>query len=311
MSQEQDFSNFPQNQPEFSNRAVGFVGLAGAPNVGKSTLVNHLVGQKISIVSDRPQTTRERIFAILTTPELQSIFVDIPGITEARDRLGVHLLGWVAVGLKGCDLVLHLRDARKPANPEEDQVAEMIRAAGKPVWLVWNKIDRLKSRTPPPTPSELPYERTFAISAKNGHGLEPLVSALAERLPRGPLLYDPEQLSDRDLRYLAAELVREKVFRYLGQEIPYGIAAYTEEFDEQREGKVYIRVNIITERANHKKMIIGHNGAMIKKIGQSARDEIEQLMGAPVFLDLWVKVREKWRSKDAELDHLGLRPPKS
>lgn len=289
-------------------RHVGFVALAGAPNVGKSTLVNHLVGQKVSIVSDRPQTTRERVCGIYTDERMQLVLVDIPGILDPKDQFNQALMKSAALGLNGCHLVLHLRDARRVDDPADEPVREMIRRAGKRVWLVWNKIDRIPSKMFPACSDNLPYEKVFGISAKTGRGLPKLLESLAEALPVGELLYDPDQVCDRDLRFLSAELVREKLFRYLGEEIPYATATFTETFDENRDEKIYIRIVILTEREAHKPIIIGHQGALLKKIGQAARQEIETLCERPVYLDLWVKVRPKWRKDDYQLTELGLKP---
>lgn len=290
---------------------VGFVGLAGVPNVGKSTLVNRLVGQKISIVSDRPQTTRERICGIYTDARMQAILVDIPGILTPRDAFNKALMDSAANGLSGCDLIWHLRDARRINDPTDVPVREMIRQSGKRVWLIWNKLDRVPSRSFPARAEELNYERVFGISAKTGRGFEPLLESLVEALPEGTALYDPEQLSDRDLRFLAAELVREKLFRYLGEEIPYSLATFTETFDETGTEKIYIRIVVVTEREAHKPIIIGEGGAMLKKIGQAARLEIEKLVDRPVFLELWVKVRPRWRKDERQLRELGLKTPDS
>ena len=183
---------------------------------------------------------------------------------------------------------------------------ELIRRSGRPAWLVWNKVDKAGGMFPE-TGDGLTYERMFGISARTGRGVEKLMAALAEALPKGPLLYDPDQLCDRDLRFLAAEMVREKVFRYLGAEIPYSTATVTEVFDENREEKIYIQVTILTERAAHKPIIIGQNGAMLRKIGTAARREIENMCERPVFLELWVKVRPKWRKNENILKELGLK----
>jgi GTP-binding protein Era len=298
-------------------RRVGQVGLAGVPNVGKSSLVNRLVGQKVSIVSDRPQTTREQVRGIVTDDRMQAVLVDVPGITEPRDKLGGVLLGWVEYGLRQCDLIWHLRDARTagrpgdaPENtPEDAMVLEKIARTGKPAWLIWTKIDKVRGWREPEEAGPGEYRRQFGVSAVSGQGLEALREGLAETLAPGRLLYDPDQICDRDLRFLAGELVREQLFRHLGQEIPYGMAAEVETFDEDREGKVFIRVLIVTEREAHKPILIGKGGAMLKKIGQGARVQIEQLLGEGVFLELWVKVRPKWRSDERQLARLGLKPP--
>ena len=289
-------------------RAVGFVGLAGLPNVGKSTLVNRLVGQKISAVSRRPQTTRERIHGIVTDESMQVALVDIPGVVEPTDALGECLMDSVARGIRQCDLVLHLRDARRPDTENEGPVFDLLRKLHAPVWLVWNKVDRLDRPPPSGVGGPIEYDKVFAISARTGRGLEPLRKAIGGALPHGPLLYDPDQLCDRDLRYLVAELVREQLFRHLGQEIPYATATQTERYEEADEGKIHIRVMIVTERRAHKPIIIGRRGAMLKKIGHDARLEIERLVGRPIYLELWVKVVPKWRKNKQRLAELGLRP---
>lgn len=289
-----------------TREAVGFVGLAGAPNAGKSTLVNRLVGQKVSIVSRRPQTTRERVCGIHTDERMQLVLVDIPGILEADDPFNLALHDCAQTSLNGCDVVLHLCDARHPEQPEDRPVRAIIRRCGRPVWLVWNKMDRLKQGRPLPTPSELTYHRAFELSARTGQGIEPLLEALAQALPAGPLLYEADQVCDRNLRFLAAELVREQLFRHMGQEIPYGATTVTETFDEKPGEKIFVRIVIVTERASHKPIIIGQGGRTLKKIGQQARTQIEQLSGQPVFLELFVKVRPKWRSRPALLSEYGL-----
>ncbi len=290
-------------------RKVGFVGLAGAPNVGKSTLVNRLVGQKVTIVSERPQTTRERVCGIYTDERMQVVLVDIPGILESPGRFNQILMEWAEYGLRGSDRVLHLRDASRPGDEGEAAVADLIRRSGRPVWLVWNKIDAARNEGWKKARLAGDYERTFGVSALTGEGVDELLNALAESLPHGPLLYDPEQVSDRDIRFLAGELVREQLFRHLGQELPYLLATEVDVFDEERE-KPLIRIVILTEKESHKPMIIGKGGAMLKQIGQAARAEIEELLERPVFLELWVKVRQNWRKDEFQLSRLGLKPPK-
>lgn len=302
----------PLPPPSLHPRPVGFVGLAGAPNVGKSTLVNHLIGQKISIVSDRPQTTRERVCGIYTDENLQAVLVDIPGIMgkqQAGDPFNRSLLECASQSLADCEVVLHLRDARRRIDPVDEPVRALLARTNRPRWLVWNKLDRVPSRMfhGDLECDGLTYERVFGISARTGKGLPKLLEALASILPTGPLLYDPDQLCDRDLRFLASELVREKLFRYLGEEVPYGLATQTEVFDENNPEKVVIRVLILTEREAHKPIIIGHGGAMLRRVGQAARLELEKLTGRPVFLELWVKVRAKWRKNNRILEELGLK----
>lgn len=288
---------------------AGFVGMAGTPNVGKSTLVNRLVGQKISIVSKRPQTTRERVAGILTDEKMQAVLLDLPGIIEPRDAFNEAIVNNAAQGLTDCDLILHICDARRGYQEEVAPVEALLRHSKAPVWLIWNKLDRLPSRElsrrhDPPVGAPV-YGKTFAISAKTGRGVDKLAEAMRDALPEGVPFYDPEQVCDRNLRFMAAELVREKLFRFLGEELPYATATWTEEFDENRGPKVYINVVIQVERPTQKPMVIGHEGQLIKRIGESARREIEGLMDRPVYLDLWVKVRPKWRKNEHELIRLG------
>jgi GTP-binding protein Era len=288
-------------------KGVGFVGLAGEPNVGKSTLVNRLVGQKISIVSDRPNTTRQKICGIYTDARLQAVFVDLPGLLEPGDKLNEVLMDNARFGLKGCDVIWHLRDARGASEKFDQFSVEMIRETGLPVWLIWNKIDKARGTQGPDGREPLSYDKRFSISARTGNGLDCLLDELAEHLPEGPLLFDRDQVTDRDMRFLAAELVREQLFRHLGREVPYATATFTESFEEDRPDKIMIRIVIMTERKAHKPILIGQGGRMLKKIGQSARLEIERMTGRPVYLDLWVKVRPGWRRDELRLMELGLK----
>jgi GTP-binding protein Era len=285
----------------------GFVGLAGAPNAGKSTLLNRLVGQKVAIVSRRPQTTRHRVGGIVTEPGFQLILVDTPGILATEDSFNRSLVAVAEESLKGCDLIVHLRSPDTAGGEDEQRVIDSLRAIGRPVIEVWNKMD-LEGEQAPEIATGIDYAASFKISALTGMGIEKLKEELAARLPEGPLLYPEDDVSDRDLRFLAPEIVREKIFSLLKQEVPYGIATWTEEWEDRPEGKTYVRVVIQTEREAHKQIIIGEGGAMIKKIGQMARPEIEELSGGSVFLDLWVKVKPKWRKDASELERLGLKP---
>jgi len=210
-------------------------------------------------------------------------------------------------GLKGCDVIWHVRDARYAAEAPDGFTAEMIRENALPTWLVWNKVDLARGGAGPSGYEALPYEKRFSISARTGHGIDQLLGALAHHLPGGPPLYDAEQVTDRDMRFLAAELVREQLFRHLGREVPYATATHTESFEEDRPGKILIRVEIMTERRAHKPILIGQGGRMLKLIGRSARQEIERMTGRPVYLELWVKVRPGWRRDEMRLRELGLK----
>lgn len=288
---------------------AGFVGLAGVPNVGKSTLLNRLVGQKVSIMSNRPQTTRHRVCGILTEPGFQAVFVDVPGIPADPGDFNRALVDCADVSLRGCDFILHVRDASTAGGPDDAGVVERLRTIGLPVWQIWNKIDRPKSI--PQAELEraaLDYERTFFVSARTGKGLGVLVRAIAARLPEGPALYPEDEASDRDLRFLCAEFVREKLFLFLRQEIPYGLATWTESFEETPGRPPRILVEIQTEREAHKGIVIGKGGSMLKQVGTAARIQIEEMMGEPVYLELRVQVRPGWRSDPRELERLGLAP---
>lgn len=294
----------PPALPEGPTRA-GFVGLAGVPNAGKSTLVNRIVGQRISIVSSCPQTTRHRLCAIWTEGNFQAVLVDVPGILETQEKFNTTLVHCAEEGLKGCDLILHLRTTRSAGTPDEARVEAALASLRIPVWQVWNKID-LAAPRPVPSSSPVHYVRNFAISGKTGKGVGRLRAAIAEALPEGPWMFPADDLSDRDLRFLAAERVREKAFLYLHKELPYSIATWTETWEEREEGKTFVRVVIQAERESHKSIIIGQGGEMLRKIGAAARRDIESLSGGPVYLELWVRVKPHWRRDDEELRRLGM-----
>ncbi|MFH0794369.1 MAG: GTPase Era [bacterium] len=286
----------------------GYVALVGCPNVGKSTLLNALLGQKVAIVSAKPQTTRQRLGGILTTDSYQIIFEDTPGILEPRDRFNEILVEEARDVIRETDLIYHLIDA-SDRDPVPHEQIEFLALSRKPKLLLLNKIDRLdwafdfNSYTPPLDTT--PYAEVLPISGLKGYGLDALLNATINLLHEGPKYFDEDQLCDRDQRYLVAELVREKVFNLTGQEIPYGVFLEVEEFKEKEVGKYYIRIVIYVERDSQKGILIGKGGALLKRIGQLARPEIETLIGAPVYLDLWVKVRKNWRKSEAELRRLG------
>ncbi len=290
----------------------GFAAILGRPNAGKSTLLNRLLGEKIAIVSAKPQTTRDRIRGILSRDDFQIIFIDTPGIIEPHDRLNEALMVNVREALDGIDVALHLIDVTEP--PEiSDAEAAVIGAIPCPRILVPTKIDRLAN------PNDLAHWRSKAafdfpetvipVSAVAGEGITELIEAVRGHLPEGPALFDPEDLTDRDLRFLAAEAIREKVFELTGQELPYATAVMIDEFSEREDAKTLIAATIHVERESQKGMVVGKGGRMVRDIGQAARRDIEALMGGGVFLDLRVKVRKNWRKRDADLRRFGYRPP--
>lgn len=300
------------------NFKSGFIAILGKPNAGKSTLMNAIVGEKVAITSDKPQTTRDRIAGIFTTAEFQMVFLDTPGVLNPEDRFNEALVYRAADAMQGVDVIYHLVDAgdREPPNERLLQVLRKVPRSVKR-FLVINKIDksfRGSSQTTkpfaPPGIEVGDYDELFMISALKKQGLDTLINHTLNHLKTGPLYYDAEQVSDKDLRFLVAEIVREKVFRRTGAEIPYSVYTETEEFNE-RPGKDFIRVVIYTERDSQKGILIGESGRVLKDIGQDARRAIEQLTGKPCFLELWVKVRKDWRKKEFDLNNFGFKLPKS
>ena len=301
-----------QPTPETPFRA-GFVAIAGKPNVGKSTLMNALIGAKISVVSRRPQTTRNEIKGILTRPDCQIVFVDMPGLIQPRDRFNEHLLEAATRALEDADLLYHLVEPDDPA-PLGEGVATALEAVKCPKFLVINKIDLFTSAKNLPTAAlhtiAPGYDEVFRISALNREGLSELFERTVARLPLHPPYFDEDDLTDRDERFLAAEIVREKLFELTGQEVPYSIATQTDEFQERPDRKHFIRVLIFVERESQKKLVVGREGRVLKKAGELARADIEALIDHPVYLELWVKVRKNWRKNEAELQRLGYAVPK-
>lgn len=287
----------------------GFVALIGRPNVGKSTLLNRLVGQKIAAVSDKPQTTRWPIRGILTRPEGQAIFIDTPGIHKAIHRMNQRMMRAVEATLSDADLLLLMIDPNEPFGGGDRFVLDRIKESQKPAFLLLNKIDRLGDKKELLPRMELyAHEYQFVelipLSALEGTNLDLVVSKLFEHLPEGPLYYPDGEITDQSERVLVAEIVREKLLSLTKDELPYVTAVYTESFQE--EGTLLrLHCVILVERSSQKPIIIGHRGELIKKIGTMARQEIESLFGKKVYLELFVKVREKWRENEAILDSIG------
>ncbi len=280
---------------------AGAVAILGRPNAGKSTLLNRLLGEKLAIVSAKPQTTRSRILGILSRPEAQLLLFDTPGMHEAPQALNVALNALVAAAAKDCDVALLLVDPQGGWGDDHADLLKKLTDRGCPVVTAATKIDldSRRSAWPETAPEAL------RISARTGEGVDALIAALVEELPESPPLYPEDQLSDRPLRFLAAELVREAAFDELAQELPYALAVEVVEFDEKRDDLVRIRADLIVERDSQKQIVIGRGGRVIKKIGVRARREIEQLVGCQVHLDLWVKREPKWAKRPRRLRSLG------
>ncbi|MCJ7668210.1 MAG: GTPase Era [Anaerolineae bacterium] len=300
----------------------GFVAVLGKPNVGKSTLINAFVGQKIAIISPKPQTTRRRLRGILTLPQAQIIFIDTPGIHFPKHKLGEYMVETATRALEDIDLVLFMVDLSQLPTPEDEQIAKLLtprdhtkRQRPAPVILVLNKVDLLR-----PEKEEAHREAYLALgefqewlflSATRGDNRERLLEMIIEYLPLGPRYYPPDQVTDQEVRFMAAELVREQALAFLHQEVPHSVAAVVEEFEERREDLTYISATIYVERASQKGIVLGQEGEMLKRIGSAARKEIEALLGKRVYLELWVKVSKKWRQDEGALRRLGYVLPKN
>jgi GTPase len=293
----------------------GFVAVVGRPNVGKSTLFNRILNQKLAIVSPKPQTTRNRLLGILTQPDSQIIFVDTPGIHAPKHRLGQVMVETASGAIPDADVVLWLVDVAGPPHDEDRQVAALLAGPDPsvPVLLALNKADMA-------TPERLekyglayatllPRAQTLAISALRGDHVDELLAAIVAALPEGPRYYPEEQVTDQQERFIAAELIREQVLLNLHQELPHATAVVIDQFKERREDLTYISAVIYVERSSQKGIVLGKDGQMLKQIGQGARHSIEELLGHKVYLELWVKVREDWRSNEQELRRLGYVPP--
>jgi GTP-binding protein Era len=281
---------------------AGAVAILGRPNAGKSTLLNHLLGEKLAIVTSKPQTTRSRILGILSRENFQILFFDTPGMHESTKALNVALNDLVDSAAKDCDLGLLLVDPYGGWGDDHSALHQKLLARGCPVIVISTKGD-LKNRENPEWPPNAPAMRT--ISAKTGEGVDELLAEIAAQLPESPPLYPEDQLSDRPLRFLAAELVREAAFEELGQELPYALAVEVVEYDESRSDLVRIRADLLVERRSQKQIVIGRGGQLIKAIGIRARREIEVLVGNKVHLELWVKVEARWAKHPKRLKSLG------
>lgn len=292
----------------------GFVALIGAPNVGKSTLVNALVGSKVTIVSRKVQTTRALIRGIVIDNNAQIILVDTPGIFAPKRRLDRAMVRTAWTGAHDADLVCVLLDARAGIDQEADVIFSNLANVGHPKILVLNKIDlvskeKLLALTQKAN-ERLKFAETFMVSALSGDGVDDLRRGLAARVPLGPFHYPEDQMSDAPLRHLAAEITREKIFRQLHQELPYQSTVETDTWTERKDGSVRIEQTIFVERESQRKIVLGKAGATIKSIGADARKEIAEIVGQPVHLFLFVKVREDWGDDPNRYREMGLEFPK-
>lgn len=287
----------------------GFITIVGRPNVGKSTLLNNLMGEKLSIVSSRPQTTRNNIQTILTKDNFQIVFVDTPGMHKPKHRLGEYMVKVAKDSMQDVDVVLFLTTPEGEINKADLHILEQLKQCNTPVFLVVNKIDENPADRVAKTLEEynkvLEFKEIIPISAINGKNTDKLLELIVNNLPEGPMYYPEDMITDQQERFIVMEIIREKALRLLSQEVPHGIAIEILTMKKNENGSYLIEANMLCEKNSHKGIIIGKNGSMMKKISTYARQDIEKFLGCKVNLKLWVKVKSEWRDTDFVLKELG------
>lgn len=291
----------------------GFISIIGRPNVGKSTFLNRVIGQKIAIMSDKPQTTRNKVQGVLTTNDSQMIFIDTPGIHKPKHKLGDFMLKVSKNTLREVDVIMFMVNAEQKLGKGDEFILEMLAGNPTPVFLVINKIDQIH-------PDELigiiesykdryNFAEIVPISALQGNNVENLLATLTKYLQEGPQYYPADQVTDHPERFIISELIREKVLHLTREEVPHSIAVVIDKIrrDEENEDKIHVAATIIVERDSQKGIVIGKRGALLKEVGIRARKDIEMLLGSKVYLELWVKVQKDWRNKSTHLRDLGFR----
>jgi GTP-binding protein Era len=300
--------------PEQTNTKAGFVALIGAPNAGKSTLLNSLVGSKVSIVSRKVQTTRALVRGIAIEGNAQIIFVDTPGIFKPKRRLDRAMVTSAWGGAADAEVVALLLDVRKGIDEEAEAILEKLPELKRPKILILNKIDLIERskllEMAATLNAKVPFAHTFMISALKGDGLDALKRQLAEMMPEGPWLYPEDQISDAPLRMLAAEITREKIYERLHEELPYQSTVETDQWQQRPDGSIRIEQTVFVERDSQRKIVLGKGGQTIKAIGQAARKEIAEIAEAPVHLFIFVKVRENWSDDPERYREMGLEFPR-
>ncbi|GIN85448.1 GTPase Era [Heyndrickxia sporothermodurans] len=294
------------------NFKSGFVSIIGRPNVGKSTYINQVIGQKIAIMSDKPQTTRNKVQGVLTTSDAQIILIDTPGIHKPKHKLGDFMMRVATNTLKEVDLILFMINAVEGFGRGDEFIIEKLKTVQTPVFLVINKIDQVH-------PDELlsiiddykglyDFSEIIPISALEGQNTDRLLQQIKDYLPEGPQYYPADQITDHPERFIVAELIREKVLHLTREEVPHSIAVVIEKMQKSQESeKIHVMATIIVERSSQKGIIIGKQGSMLKEVGKRARLDIENLLGSKVYLELWVKVQKDWRNKLTQLRDFGFR----
>lgn len=289
----------------------GFVAIVGRPNVGKSTFMNKVLGQKIAIMSDKAQTTRNKIQGVYTTTDSQIVFLDTPGIHKPKHELGEFMVESAYSALREVDAVLFMVNANEKRGPGDNFIIEKLRGIKVPIFLVLNKIDlispqevmeRIESYQ-----DSLDFAEVVPISALQGNNLDQLLALLTKQLPQGPQYYPSDQITDHPEYFVVSELIREKILQLTKEEIPHSVAVTVDKMQKNENDKVHVYANIIVERSSQKGIIIGKQGQMLKEIGVRARKDIEALLGNKVYLELWVKVQKDWRKKKGNLQDFGYR----
>ncbi|TCP53326.1 GTP-binding protein Era [Tumebacillus sp. BK434] len=301
------------NQETKQKTRSGFVAIVGRPNVGKSTLMNYMVGQKVAITADKPQTTRNRIHGVVTHDNSQIIFMDTPGIHKPKHRLGEHMVKVAVQTLREVEAVLFLVDATMPKGAGDEYIIEILKDVKKdtPIYLVINKIDLIEDKQKlleiiASYKDAFPFTEIIPISAVKGDNVVRMRDMILKLLPEGPFYYPPDQLTDHPERFIVAELIREKVLHLTREEVPHSVAVEVEQMQMKEDrNMLYIHAAIYTERDSQKAIIIGKQGSVLKKVGQMARLDIEKLLGSKVYLELWVKVKADWRNREHMLRNFG------
>ena len=292
-----------------NNYKSGFVAVIGRPNVGKSTLINSLIGQKIAIMSDKPQTTRNKILCVLTQDDAQILFIDTPGIHKPKHKLGEYMVKAAENTLKEVDVILFVIDATENIGAGELYIMERLENTQAPVILVVNKVDQINKQQILPVISrysdKLNFVGAIPISAREKTNLDQLVIEIKKYLDEGPQYYPSDMITDQPERLVIGELIREKALHLTKEEIPHAIAVDIEEISKRNNDDLYIRATIYVERESQKGIVIGAKGSLLKEIGQLARVDIENLLGSKVYIDLWVKVKKDWRNRDGILRGFG------
>lgn len=290
----------------------GFVAIVGRPNVGKSTFMNRVIGEKIAIMSDKAQTTRNKIQGVMTDKESQIVFIDTPGIHKPKHKLGDYMVNVAENSLNEVDAVLFMINAEEGYGRGDQFIIDRLQRVNQPVYLIINKIDKVHPDQLLPLieqyKEKLDFEEIIPISALEGNNVEHLVGVLKQQLPEGPQFYPEDQITDHPERFVISEFIREKVLHLTREEIPHSIAVVIEGIEPREDSNaVYIQAAIIVERKSQKGIIIGKQGSMLKEIGMRARKDIESLLGSKVYLELWVKVQKDWRNRQIQLSDFGYR----